>query len=93
MVPTRDFIVAIVAVFALTLLSVVVLDIARPSSDNTVLTVVIGFGSATISGVFLALKAMRDIHYMVNSRLTEFISLTAKSAKAEGVLEQKEKEA
>jgi hypothetical protein len=34
-------------------------------------------------------KSVGDLHLLVNGRLTELLDLTAKSARAEGVLEEK----
>lgn len=69
----------------LAVIFVIVITIVRPEADNSALiTVVLGL-LTPIVGALLA-GALKEVHTDVNSRLTEFLALTEKAAKAEGQL-------
>jgi hypothetical protein len=68
------------------LVSITLIIIYRPAENNTVaIAAIIGFLTSVI-GPVLAIM-VKDIHTDINSRMTELIDLTRKSAKAEGKLE------
>lgn len=42
---------------------------------------------------YLNARAIKEVHVLINSRMTELLSVTKTSSHAEGVKEQKDKEA
>jgi hypothetical protein len=67
-------------------------------SDDTIKNIIIAIIAVfptTLSSIAALITAMKtkksvgDLHLLVNGRLTELLELTARSARAEGVLDEK----
>jgi hypothetical protein len=85
--PTTLYVVAIVALCALTVAAVVVISIMRPEQDNAgVIAIIIGITLPTSTA--LMAKVQQQMHLAMNSRMTQFLELTATASKAEGKLEE-----
>ena len=81
-------VIAIIALCALATGSVVAITIIRPEADNTVLiTTLLGIQVPVVMALLAAV--LQQVHADVNSRLTQFLELTAKAGLAEGKLEGK----
>jgi hypothetical protein len=78
------------AVVALSLIGVgaiiTVLIVRPPPADNTgIIVAILGFLVPTVTALLAA--AVQQVHLAVNSRLTQHLTLTASSARAEGHIE------
>ncbi len=81
------YIVAVVAMMALGVGGAVVVTLARPAQDNTVLIgIIFGFLAPTTLSLLAFMKA-QETHLSVNSRLDAFMATARTAARAEGVLE------
>lgn len=67
------------------------LDLLREYKDVLGVFVLAGVQVFTIWRVNKVSSNVQDIHIMVNSRLSELLSLTAKASKAEGVKQGEDK--
>ena len=76
---------AAVALSIATIIAIAAVTIARPEKDSTgIITTLLGFVVPSVLALIGA--AVQQVHLAVNSRLTQLINLTARSAKAEGRL-------
>lgn len=80
---------AIIALSVAAILGVVGVNLFR-SGDNTAITAAI-IGVATPPILSLLALISRENHMAVNSRLDQFVNLTRSSARAEGVLEGRDR--
>jgi hypothetical protein len=65
---------------------VTILIVRPPPADNTgIIVTMLGFLIPIVTALLAA--AVQEVHLAVNSRLTEFLALTAKSARAQGQLD------
>jgi hypothetical protein len=82
------FVIAIVILCALTVVAIVVLQIARPEKDNTaIMTAIIGITAPILVAMLAA--AVQQVHLAVNSRLSQLLELTATASRAKGALQEK----
>jgi len=84
------YVMAILFLCTLTVCGVLGVILLRPDKDNTaILATIVGITSPVL--VALLAASVQQVHHAVNSRLSQLLELTAASAKAKGVLQEKEK--
>lgn len=82
---TGAYVAAVVALSGMGVTAIVAITLARPNEDNTpIITTVLGFLVPVTLGFLGA--AVKEVHVAFNSRMTELLELTERSAKAEGQL-------
>lgn len=82
---TGIYVGAVVVLSALGVAGVVTILISQPERDNSqIITTLLAFLVPTVLALLAA--AVREVHVAFNSRMTELLSLTEKSARAEGQL-------
>jgi hypothetical protein len=91
---TTDFIALMCAVFGLGItgvIAIIVISYLRPNVDNTLLIIIVlGFLTPTLASLIAVVKgfananAIRDLHVIVNSRLTELLQQTSLAANLAG---------
>jgi len=87
-IKSNIYIIAILCICAMTVLSIVVITIARPEKDNTsTIALIIGVMVPILTALLSA--AVQQVHTAVNSRLTQLLEITALEAKARGTLNEK----
>lgn len=69
---------AIVAMVGLVIAAVVVLAIWYPGDATAIITIIIGLATPTIGGLALLLKAVLDVHTIVNSQKTAMLDEIAR---------------
>lgn len=90
---TGIYVAVVVGMAALAVLGIVALEVLRPAADNNPIIIqLIGF-TTTTTGILVALlkggensTAIQDVHFSLNSRLTELLARTAEAKRAEGVV-------
>lgn len=83
---TTTLIVSIIILCVITVVFVLAITFIKPDTDNTpIILLIIGI----IVPVITALLAVvvQQVHLAVNGRLSQLLSLTAVSSKAEGIVE------
>lgn len=79
------YVVSTLSLCVIAVAAVITITVIRPEADNSgLITTVLGILTPVV-GALLA-GALKEVHTDVNSRLTEFLALTEKAAKAEGQL-------
>ncbi len=81
------YVMTIVALCIVTIAAIIAVTIARPGVDNTAL-IAIMIGVACPILIALLGAAVQQVHYAVNSRLSQLLELTATASRAEGQLAQ-----
>ncbi len=79
------YVMSIVVLCIVTIAAIITVTIARPTVDNTgLIATIIGVTSPIL--VALLAAAVQQVHYAVNSRLSQLLELTATASRAEGQL-------
>lgn len=82
-----SYLIAIAAVSIIGVIAAIVITVARPNTDNTLLIAsIFGFLLPTLMAL-LALMKTQETHVAVNSRMDELLKITRTASRAEGVLE------
>lgn len=85
---TGLFVGAVIALSALLVIATLVVFIVRPDKDNTGILTALGLILGPGITGFLA-AALREVHLGMNSRLSQVVQLTRRSARLEGQLAER----
>lgn len=92
--PMRSPMFYVVTIFGLCLLgisSILAIVVLRPEGDNTTIIIaIVGFLAPTVAAIVALM--VKDVHVLINSRMTELLVATAQASRAEGKVEGKAEE-
>lgn len=89
---TGLFVGAVIALSALLVVATLVVFAIRPDKDNTAILSALGLIIVPLITAFLG-AALREVHRGMNSRLSQVVQLTRRSARLEGQLAERTEEA